>query len=309
MRHTIATIVAICCLIASASTLAAASLADRFSSFVIFGDSLTDPGNTPLGRFTDGRVWAEHLSDEFTTPGTTANFAIGGGRAIGPDANDLDAQLTRFAGAVGGNLVNLGTRPLAAIWFGGNDVFSALFTDQGVIDPAEAARKVTDTISNLYSGYGIRDFLVFDLPDQGKTPLASAFSAQAVLTARSGLFNTTLTTELDALAPQINDYRVPISDIFDQAIADPALFGVANMDVPCHLDPGSILDRSVCTTPGIAGQPASLFGFYDPVHPNSVVHQGIARTARLSIVPLPATAPLLLAAGGVLVLLRRRRRA
>ena len=288
----------------------ASTLSDTYSSFFVFGDSLSDPGNTPLGRFTDGEVWADPLTDQFDTPGTTANFAVGGGRAIGTEANDLDAQLALFDFSVGLGALTLGNRPLAAIWFGGNDVFSILPGSDELVDPAAAALRIVSAVNDLYSNYGIQDFLLFDLPNQGQTPLAQLFGAEELISARSDVFNSTLDAALAGLDPDIRDRRVGVATLFEQVVADPSAFGLLNITAPCHPDPSTTAERSTCTTPGLEGASATLFGFNDPIHPNSVLHAEISKAAEataLAPIPLPATAPFLIVAFGGVVALRRRK--
>ena len=133
------TITAFAAAAVSATLLASAAAAASFTSAYFFGDSLTDPGNLygdtgkqmPLsppyfeGRFSNGRVWAEHIADDFTAKGlSTANFAYGGATALESDGfpPDLPDQIDGFAGS--GAL--LGRRPVATLWFGSNDILNAI---------------------------------------------------------------------------------------------------------------------------------------------------------------------------------------
>jgi len=104
--------------LALAAAILAAPLPARAGSlgpctdFFVFGDSLSDPGNTlsqllepdpglaaiyPQGQFTDGATWATQLGAGLASG---ANFAFGGaplneefGRAIGADACCRDAAV------------------------------------------------------------------------------------------------------------------------------------------------------------------------------------------------------------------------
>ncbi|MEM7075706.1 MAG: SGNH/GDSL hydrolase family protein [Pseudomonadota bacterium] len=310
-------ILAVSTLTAGAERADAATISDTFSSFFVLGDSLSDPGNLPTGRFTDGRVWAEPISDRFTAAGTTRNYAKGGGRAVGTDFNDLGTQVLEFSRDVSDGSVTLGSRPLVAIWMGANDVFSALFPDPtrpggDVINPVDAARAVVRTIADLARDGISRDFLVFDLPDQGETPLARFTSTEELLRTRSDAFNTTLTAELAMLAPDITTYTVPIAERFAELLDDPSSIGLGDFTLPCNTSPPA--DRTKCqfiadATGADIPPPAVLFGFNDEVHPNSVVHAEITRVASAAVVPLPASAPLMLAGFGALLIVRRRRAA
>jgi hypothetical protein len=69
-----------------------------------------------------------------------------------------------------------------------------------------------------------------------------------------------------------------------------------------------------CLVPGAlpcTPQQALERAFWDPVHPNSVIHGEIANAVREQVAPIPLPAPLFLLAGGLALLgvLGRRRRA
>ena len=103
---------------------------------------------------------------------------------------------------------------------GANDVFGL------ISDPADAAAKVVETIDGLATDFGIRDFVVFSLPDQGETPQIRARGpdAQALVTARSLAFNAAFAgglEDLEAADPALNLYRIPVFELFNEVLADP----------------------------------------------------------------------------------------
>jgi outer membrane lipase/esterase len=287
----------------SAPAASALGLTADYSAVVVFGDSLSDPGNldgTPFAppppyfeaMFSDGPVWALELTAGFA-PGTAANFAVGGATALG-DAlgNTLAAQRARFDAALGLGALTLGPRPLAVHWIGANDVF-------GLTDPVAAAARVTDEIADLAGDHDIRDFLVLDLPDQGATPgiAARGPAAQAAISAASAAYNAALATGLDGLDPALHVTRVDIAGLFEDLLASPADFDVSNVTEPCFDG------AAVCADPGD-------YAFWDGVHPTAAIHGEIADAAFAALaapVPLPATLPLL--AVGAVALARLRRAA
>ncbi|MEM1276189.1 MAG: SGNH/GDSL hydrolase family protein [Pseudomonadota bacterium] len=190
----------------SGPALAANVLTDTFSSFLVFGDSLSDNGNLfaattpppgainpppaqPLsppyfnGRFSNGPVWNEGIIASFSGLGRVgANFAFGGAEAR-TDADgipDFAAQVAIFSTTMVGQVSLsslLGARPLASVWFGANDLFAALPTgDPGIIGSTAlaAAADIGLNITALRDDHGINDFVVFNLPDLGTTPAFSS---------------------------------------------------------------------------------------------------------------------------------------
>ncbi|MEM8823846.1 MAG: SGNH/GDSL hydrolase family protein [Pseudomonadota bacterium] len=319
-------------------TGAQASTVDMpFTSLVVFGDSLSDEGNlfdltsaaeaagatdsdgnpivaTPAsppyfdGRFSNGLVWAEIIDDFFPK---SENFAFGGGQAAtdGDGVPDFEAQRALFnADPISSDL---GSRPLAAIWLGANDLFASLPTG----DPVVIGQSVTDAITQLSIGTtelraDFDDFLIFNLPDLGGTPAFAPFGPGPTIATDD--FNAGLDSVITALETSgANVTLIDINELFDDLVADPTAFGVSDATTPCLIpeftDPGT-----GATVPASLCSPAESLerAFFDPVHPNfiiqSVIADEVADALGLTPVPLPAGLPLLLAGLGSFALLRRR---
>jgi outer membrane lipase/esterase len=307
-----------------AGTLIAAGSASAaplsFTSFYVFGDSLSDPGNrfdasggtTPMsppyyeGRYSNGPVWAEHLAADFEARGLdTRNFAFGGATAVrsphnDPVIEDLPDQLARFALEP----KTLGRRPVATLWAGANDIVGTILatpTPEAVAAAAVgAANAVAGGIVALRHE-GVRDVVVLNLPSLDSTPLFASAPPEAAALAGfgSGLFNDTLAGLIDGMDRRKRIAQIDIEALFADLIADPQKYGVENATVPCII-PGS----SVCSP-----EQALRLAFFDPLHPNSVVHGEIAGIVggQVAPVPLPAPALLLLAGLAALGLAARRR--
>lgn len=304
--------------IAFTATAAGAATVGGFTSFFVFGDSLSDNGNlfaatggtSPAsppyfdGRFSNGPVWAEHVAEDFTDAGlATANFAYGGARAI-PDADqipDLPLQIGIFATSVPSAI--LGDRPLASLWYGANDLFGAI-GNQSQPDLLQTARDAANAVTlgaAALARLGIGDVVMFNLPDLGRTPGYALFDPANAgdASAATAEFNRQLglgQALLRAGGLQVN--AIDTNALFNQLLDDPAGFGVSDATLPCII-PGV----SVCS-PAEAMQLA----FFDPVHPNATIHGAIADAVLGDItpVPLPLPAPMLAAGLLALALLRRR---
>ncbi|CAN0602386.1 unnamed protein product, partial [Ectocarpus sp. 12 AP-2014] len=129
MKHLLAALV-----VALAAPVSAGTFGP-YSELLVFGDSLSDPGNKakltdntspnpdfyPKRQFTNGDTWAKQLGADIGT-----NFAYGDARATenGDEFPDFSAQVDLFKAALADtdSPLNVGDNPLAAVWFGGNDL-------------------------------------------------------------------------------------------------------------------------------------------------------------------------------------------
>jgi outer membrane lipase/esterase len=312
---------------------AAASAAPlRATSFWALGDSLSDPGNLfaateavtgtgqpppPYvdGRFSNGPVWAEAIQGDFTAKGLeSGNYAYGFGQAVTSTdpakqlIPDLPAQIGLFGQAA---TDRLGARPVVSLLFGANDLFfDGIGKTDGAGQPVanqvatRAANAVADGALAL-AGLGVKSFLIFNLPDLGRTPSYAIYQKDlaAEASAATVVFNDTLASRIPGLqAAGLHVAGVNLYGLFNDLIANPAAFGVADATFPC-LVPGF----SYC-----GDEAADLFAFFDPVHPNRIIHGEIADVARAKVAPIPLPAPALLLVAGLAALgfaARRRPRA
>lgn len=177
---------------------------------VVFGDSLSDPGNHFIAfgesarrpfepvpsasyaigghHFSNGRTWIEQLA--LGTGGGPAlgqarcanNYAVGRARARAgaPDfpAYDLTTQVGLMLSDSSGTLRR---NRLYVLWIGGNDVRDALvaIASSGGSPASQlaaqeilaaAVQSIADNIVALYTG-GAREFLVGNVPDPAATPV------------------------------------------------------------------------------------------------------------------------------------------
>jgi len=184
-----------------------------FSSIVVFGDSLSDPGNdfalinmqntppydgldpltliphAPYAKgghhYSNGATWVEQFArtrglSAYVTPawqsaGTkAANYAVGGGRAHNEAGYvNLQQQVSQFMTDAGGQAAS---DALYVMEFGGNDLRDILFGgDPNVIIPM-AIQSIQNNILYLY-GAGARKFLVWNVPDLSLTPAIIALDS------------------------------------------------------------------------------------------------------------------------------------
>ncbi|WP_417727232.1 SGNH/GDSL hydrolase family protein [Roseovarius sp.] len=310
-------------------TLGSAAPIGPFSDLVVFGDSLSDPGNIfaitggtvpdptlyPNGQFTNGNTWASQLGANFAS-GT--NFAFGGARAVanpeplGGDTDDNTDAIPDFAAQrdlFGLTAPSLGPNPLAAVWFGGNDLRA------GLANPASLGAVISAAVTEIVTGVGdlfsrgLTDVLVFGLPNLGRIPevtsldaflasigAAPAGSAIAGATAATQGFNAALRSGLSTLTPLGNVQFLDTFALFEDILADADALRFTNTTDACIL---TLVPATDCATD-------QGFVFHDSIHPTDRVHALIAKEVRAAVVPLPAGGLLLLTALGGIVLMRRR---
>lgn len=280
--------------------------AAQFSGFYFFGDSLNDAGSfKPVlppgtGKFTTnpGPIWAEVIAQRYGFTATPANqggndYAEGGARVAdlpgvpnSPPTATANPVATQVQNFLGGGAVNSGA--LYSFWAGSNDVFFQLgLAAAGAATPAEvqanlatAATELVQQVARLNAA-GARYIVVFNLPDIGKTPFGVASGQSADITALSSFFNSTLSAGLDAL--HIDVIRLNDFALLNEAIADPAAFGLTNVTTPACTTPSALLCTSATL---VAPNAAQTYLFADGVHPTTIGHQIIADYAQ-SVIEAP----------------------
>jgi phospholipase/lecithinase/hemolysin len=308
------------------------SLSDPGNAAALSGGAFPPASLYPFGTFSNGPTAVEYLAASYGVatvggwPNAAGanNFAVGGAR-VGTSNYNVQAPSPPGLGEAFPALVNTGmtyqiarfaasspvidpSKTLFTLWGAPNDFFLG-FHIQGVegvpVDFGALVQLTVVTLSNhigTLAGLGARHILVPNMPDLGLTPDAIArgpsFAAQA--TFLSDAFNAGLASAIAAnqaaLAPLgIKLYTADTAATLRAAAADPAAFGLTNVDTPCLLVPGAPTD---CTG----------FLYYDGVHPTTYAHAVLAEQFRVAVVPEPATwAIMLLGLAAVGGLARRRR--
>lgn len=284
------------CVIAAQPALAQPA----YSDVVVFGDSLSDVGNTHnntflsifypqaqppnwQGRFSNGPVWAEHLAGGFGLDASTysnnggTNYAAGGA---------LSGSGTNFFLIVDnlGNQVDdyLGSNTpagdeLFVLWGGGNDFIEiggslgAAFSGGG--DPQDVANSITGHIEQL-AQQGGENFLVLNMPDLGAIPRYAGSSQQQDLTDTATAFNSILASQTDTLRTQydIDIDLLDIQGLFDQMLTDPGRYGFTNTTSAAYNeDAGTVV-----------ADPNSHV-FWDEIHPTARAHEWIATAAFVAL--------------------------
>ncbi|WP_333607914.1 SGNH/GDSL hydrolase family protein [Arsukibacterium sp.] len=308
------------------------SAAVIFSDIYIFGDSLSDTGNTrasvplgsfgpvaalagygPNGRFSNGILWHEYLSLELglSSVRSTAggnNFAYGGARidnATGPSTGVL-SQYNQYLGRVGTS--SFDADALYVAWAGGNDMRDLV----GAANPLMIVSSVMGNFQIMLMDMiarGASTLLVPNLPDLGSIPEFASGAQSASGSQVSMLWNAMLEEMLIALAKQsqADIYLLDVFTIFDDILANPSVEGFSDTTGECRSVTGGIFaTERTCAN-------ASQFVFWDEIHPTTAAHAVLGREAFQLLASgntvyqeVSAPATLLLMLVGIFGIVRRR---
>jgi outer membrane lipase/esterase len=266
--------------------------AQNIEGLTIFGDSLSDNGNAfrvtnqlppspPYfnGRFSNGPIWVENLSDSFTFTTSTLNFAFGG--ATSGTSNTVNPALPGITTQVNGFLQSsprIDSNRLYILWGGANDYLGG-----GVTNPAIVINNLSTNLQALIAAGGTQ-FIVVSLPDLGKIPGGSTNPIQSAgLTQLSSAHNQGLQTTLQTLAqtnPNLSIIPLDIAALLNEVSANPARFGFTNVTQACL----NLSASTLCANP-------NEYLFWDQLHPSAPAHKIISDFA-ISLLNAPqAIAP------------------
>ena len=285
--------------------------------FVVFGDSLSDPGNAfvlvrdvevppfdnlipdaPYARgalhFSDGATWVEQLSildhalpstgPALLNPAMFSNYAVGGARARHVGFFDLSTQVGVFLNDFGGHGP---ADALYVVFVGGNDLRDALLAPaQSTAIVQNALLAIQGNLGTLHAA-GARNFLVANAPNLGLAPAVRLLgpAAQSAATFLAAQFNAGLESILEGLefASGLNIVRFDVFQALNEIVAAPGAFGLTNVTQPCIAVNTNA--QPFCANPG-------TFLFWDGIHPTKAGHRIIAESARAALGAVPvATAP------------------
>jgi phospholipase/lecithinase/hemolysin len=275
--------------------------APKYGGLYAFGDSLSDVGNdyevsggllpTPFiysdGRFTNGKVWVQDLAKELGLGTVKASldggrdFAYGGAETGGETLHgvepiDLPSQLVQFLADDPHPVANA----LYTLSIGGNDVIDAISAYAN--NPSGATTDITEAVANETSFVGelaldgAKNFVILNVPDLGKTPEEKGDAA--VATKLSALYDSDLATSLQALMQKdgINITLVDTFTLIDDAVADPAKYGLTNVTTPVWT--GNFYDPFSGHL-NAQGAEQNKYLFFDHLHPTAAGHLAVANLA------------------------------
>lgn len=273
------------------------------SNILVFGDSLSDMGNakdsinTPdvppywNGRFSNGPVWVEHLSESMgitTTRGTGTQ--VGDNRAFGGSQTgqgysylilpNVGAQINSYLTNV---QTNIGNDELVILWAGGNDFL------YGSGDPDVISANMASHITTL-SEAGASRFIVPNLPPLETTPevQSRSNSAQTQMAADVIEYNQKLATVVSDLVSSLN-IEIQLLDtyaLFDQIVSNANHLGITNTIDPACSSTGSLLPLPICNSGDPVANNVEQYLYFDKAHPTATMHAAIGDFAE-SLIGIP----------------------
>ncbi|MDX2099207.1 MAG: SGNH/GDSL hydrolase family protein [Leptolyngbyaceae cyanobacterium bins.59] len=285
--------------------LSAPAEAASFSKLYVFGDSLSDTGNSLAftantippsflgyanGRFSNGDNWIDVLAPQLglSVPpisAATASSPIGVNFAINSATtgtqntfpSPFPFPLPGFVGVTTqvSQFLNNNTpdpNALYILWAGANDYLGG-----GVTDPSVPVTNLSKAVQNLFDA-GARNFLVANLPNLGATPLATSRGLSAPLSQVTTFHNLLLGQALSGLQllPGINLKALDVASLFNAAIANPSQFGFTNITEPCLKN--SPLFPPLTGLPSLCNNPNEYL-FFDDIHPTEAAYKLVGNQA------------------------------
>ena len=165
--------------------------AESINGIVFFGDSLSDNGNfyrqtrsllpkSPpyyYGRFSNGPVWSELVANYFQKNHSMfiSNYAVGGAMVLSHHISNyahpfLRTEINTFF-SENQDIANQQT--LYVIWIGENDYIDMDNTDNIELETTTVVENIQSAL-DILTDHGAQHFLIFNLPDLSKTPLANS---------------------------------------------------------------------------------------------------------------------------------------
>jgi phospholipase/lecithinase/hemolysin len=255
------------------SSIAAAFDLGKVHNLVVFGDSLSDNGNTLAavglpkppyykGRWTNGFNWVDDFTRIAGLPPATAylqnggtNFAVGGSTSA-----LLAAQIAVYLVTVSGSA---NPADLFVIWIGSDDFLAGL-------QPSTTIAAISAEITAL-SLAGAQQFLVINLPDISLTPEIIAKGTATIQAAKQFVTsaNSRLQNEIPFLASLfgVKIDLIDVNPLLTELVNNPAAFGFKNST-------GQAYNPST----GKEVKHPNQYVFWDGLHPTKRVHLLAAQT-------------------------------
>lgn len=254
--------------------------------------------------FSNGPTWVQNLSLGIGLGTLEPSLAGGndfayGGAETGSTPQDpnnttiqaisLSSQFAQFQTEIPKPSANA----LYTLSIGSNDILDIL--DTAGLTTQQQTTDVNDSVANEISfinkldANGAKNLLVMDVPDLGKTPDVMQGLVNGSNTPSAGLdalatqlaseYDSALTSQLATIAAAgtVNVHVLDAYGLLDNAIANPAEYGLTNVTTPVWS--GSFTSASSGTLAAATTAAQDKYLFFDKLHPTETGQQALAATA------------------------------
>ncbi len=265
-------------------------------------------GSIGAAVFSNGPTWVQNLSLSLglgalrpSLVGGT-DYAFGGAETgatprnasnAGVRALSLPAQLRTFQAAV----PNPSADALYTVSVGANDLLGilaapGLTAQQQAANVDAAVVNAAAFVSQLVAG-GAKTVVVVNVPDLGKLPRVAsgainAGAPPATLAAQASQLSSAYNTALAARLASVGSAAIRIVDAYgliDDAAANPAIYGLANVTAPVWT--GTLSSAGSGTLASADAAVQNQYLFFDQIHPTETGHQALAAAAVQQLTGVP----------------------
>jgi phospholipase/lecithinase/hemolysin len=273
------------------------SVMPQRGNLLAFGDSLSDMGNAKnsilnvpdvppywQGRFSNGQVWLEYVSDAYGLQTSIGSgTATGDNRAFGGSQTgtgysylllpNVGTQISNYLTSVQSTISNT---EVVSLWAGGNDFL------YGSANADIIATNMEAHIRQLANG-GATEFIIPNLPPLESTPEISSRSQsqQTAIQQEVVLYNQKLAGIIVNLSAElgITIHSIDAWTIFNDILQNKQALGLTNTQDAACTGGISLLPLPICSSGDTVVPNVDEYLFFDKAHPTRVMHRFIARFA------------------------------
>ena len=277
------------------------SVMPQIGNLIAFGDSLSDMGNAKnsilnvpdvppywQGRFSNGQVWIEHVSDAYgrsTTVGsgtqTGDNRAFGGAQTGSGYSYlllpNVGTQINNYLANVQSSIPS---NEVVTLWAGGNDFL------YGTANADTIAANMEAHVRQLANA-GVTEFIIPNLPPLEKTPeiLSRSQSQQSAIGQEVVRYNQKLNGLIVNLSTELGltIHNIDAWSIFNNILLNKDALGLTNTQDAACSGGISLLPLPICNSGDTIAPNVDEYLFFDKAHPTRVMHRFIGRFAVESI--------------------------
>ena len=267
------------------------------ANLLAFGDSLSDMGNAKnsilnvpdvppywQGRFSNGQVWIEYVSEAYglsTTIGSGAS--VGDNRAFGGSQTgsgysylllpNVGTQITNYLANV---QTNIPSNEVVTLWAGGNDFL------YGTANADTIAANMEAHVRQLANA-GATEFIIPNLPPLEKTPeiQSRTQNTQNAIGQEVVRYNQKLAGLTSNLSAELGltIHTIDAWSVFNDILGNKDALGLTNTQDAACTGGISLLPLPICNSGDTVAPNVDEYLFFDKAHPTRMMHRFIARYA------------------------------